>query len=198
MLRVNLMPESARRSTGSQIEQAYRMPLAKFLAAGLMVYLLTLAVPYVLYQQQLKSLNDKIQSLQPKKLEVERIQKLLADLRGQEASFKKLAQGDRGLWSKRFNVLSDVTPDGVWFTELVLDQEKGLVMQGTAIGQGGAEMVSVGRLVQDLKADTNFTAAVKDIQIESIKSFQEQDIEMVEFTLTCKLLDANGAKPVTP
>jgi len=194
MLKVNLLPESARRASGSQIEQVYRTPLAKFLVAGLGLYLAFLIVPYVLYQSQLKTLNAKVQALQPKKLEVDRIQKLLADLRGQAESFKNLSRGSRGLWSKRFNTLSDVTPEGVWYTELTLDPDKGLIIEGAAIGQGGAEMVGVGRLVQDLKSDPNFTSAVKDIQIESIKSYQEQEIEMVQFTLTCKLLDTETAK----
>jgi hypothetical protein len=180
MLKVNLLPESARRASGSQIEQAYRMPLAKFVVA--------------LYQQQLKTTSAKVRALQPKKLEVDRIQALLQELKSQQASFQDLSRGSRGLWSKRFNILSDVTPEGVWFTELTLDPERGLVIEGSAIGQGGAEMVSVGRLVQDLKADPEFTSAVKDIQIESIKSFQEQDIEMVQFTLTCKLLEPPAPK----
>jgi Tfp pilus assembly protein PilN len=198
MLKVNLLPESARRAAGSQFEQAYRMPLAKLGVLGLGLYLAGLIVPYFLYQSQLKTLNARIQDLQPKKLEVDRIQKMLADLRAQAASFQNLNHDGRGLWSKRFNILSDVTPDGVWYTELTLDQDKGLVIQGSALGQGGAEMVVVGRLVQDLKSDPNFTSAVKDIQIESIKSHQEQEIEMVQFTLTCKLLESGGTGKATP
>ena len=100
---------------------------------------------------------------------------------------------ERQLWSKRLNTLSNLTPDGVWFTELNFDQAKGLVVQGAAIGQGGDEMVTVGRLVQDLKADPDLASAIQDIQIESIKRAQEKEIEMVQFTLTCAL--ASGATP---
>ena len=91
------------------------------------------------------------------------------------------------MWAKRLNTLSDVTPEGVWFTELSLDEDKGLVIQGSAIGQGGAEMVSVGRIVSDLKANADFSSVIKDIQIESIKRVQEKEVELVQFTLTCFL-----------
>ena len=187
MLRVNLLPESARRASGSPLEQAYRTPLAKFVAVALGLYLVSLVVPYTLYQSQLRTLNEKVLSLQPKKLEVDRIQGLLTGLKNQAASFQSLSRGDRGLWSRRFNILSDVTPEGVWFTELTLEPGKSLVIQGSAVGMAGAEMVSIGRLVQDLKSNPDFASVVKDLQIESIKRVQEREIELAQFTLTCAL-----------
>jgi len=68
------------------------------------------------------------------------------------------------------------------------------VIQGSAIGQAaGSEMVSIGRLVQDLKADADFSAVVKDIQIESIKRSQDKEVEIVQFTLTCTLAQPPGS-----
>ena len=189
MLKVNLLPESARKVTLSPIEQLHRTPLM-WLIVGLMIgFALLLLVPLSMRHRMLQQLDAKIQVLQPKKLEVDEIQRLVQQLRAQEAAFRGL-KTSQGLWSKRLNSLSNVTPDGVWYTELTLEPSKGLIVQGSAIGQGGPEMVSVGRLVQDLKTNPDFASAIKDIQIESIKRVQDRDIEIVQFTLTCALLEA--------
>ena len=188
MLKVNLLPESARRVTLSPIEQLHRTPLMWMVVGVMVAFPLVLLVPLGLRFRALQQLNAKTQVLQPKKLQVDRIQQLLRQLQQQEAEFRGLKEG-QSLWSKRLNILSDVTPDGVWFTELTLDPVKGLSVQGSAIGQGGSEMVHVGRLVSDLKASPDFAAAVKDIQIESIKRVQDKEIEVVQFTLTCALVN---------
>ena len=186
MLKINLLPEAARKAVPSTFDQMHRTPLM-WIALGVMAALpVLLLVPMQMRHQQLRVLNEKIQTLQPKKQEVEQLQQVLQRLRTQEVAFRGLAKGQRA-WSKRLNILSDLTPEGVWFTELNLDETKGLVIQGAAIGQGGPEMVSVGRLVQDLKANRDFSAAVKDIQIESIKRVQDGPVEIVQFTLTCAL-----------
>ena len=187
MLKINLLPAGARQTALSSIEQLHRTPLM-WVVVGVMAGLaLTLAVPAMLRGQQLRQLQTKIAVLSPRKLELDRLQQFNQQLRSQEEAFQGLRRGQQE-WSKRLNTLSDVTPEGVWFTELALDQDKGLVIQGAAIGGGGSEMVSIGRLVQDLKADASFASAVKDIQIESIKRFQEKEMEIVQFTLTCSLV----------
>ena len=186
MLKVNLLPPSIRQDTLSPIEQFHRTPLV-WAAAGLMAgLLLLLFIPVTLRNQQLRALNAKIEALTPKKLEVDRLQVALQRFHVEEEAFRVLA-GNRSLWSKRLNILSDLTPDGVWFTDLLLDPEKGLIIQGSAIGQGDTEMVSIGRFVQSLKEDAYFSAGLRNVQIESIKRTQEKTIEVVQFMITALL-----------
>jgi len=153
---------------------------------GMASLVLLLWLPIALRRQQLQTLNTDIQALTPKKAAADELQRVIHRLRMQESAFQGLEQGHRR-WAKRLNTLSTLTPDGVWFTDFVLDPARGLVIQGSAIGQGGTEMVHIGRLVQELKNDADFAAAVKDIQIESIKRTQSGEIEIVQFTLTCSL-----------
>ena len=192
MLTVNLLPEGARKTTLSPIEQFHRTPLMWILAGSLLVFALALWVSMQLRQAQLQKLSEKMQTLKPKKAEVEQLRKSLQELRAQEATFRSLSQGRRR-WSKRLNRLSDVTPEGVWFSEFELDRAAGLVIHGSVIGQGGPEMTRLGRLVQDLKADPDFTAAVNDIQIESVEREQDHDIEIVRFILVCSLRETAPA-----
>ncbi|MCI0557682.1 MAG: PilN domain-containing protein [Nitrososphaera sp.] len=186
MLKVNLLPDSARKATLSPIEQFHRTPLMWIIVTSVVGSAFLLWGSVFIKKTQLNSLGAKIAVLQPKKKELDQIQKIVQGLRAQEEEFKSVKQ-EQDLWSKRLNILSDVTPDGVWFTELLLDPVKGLVIQGSAVGQGGSEMVHVGRLVQDLKDDTDFASAVKDIQIESIKRIPDKEVEIVQFTLACAL-----------
>ena len=194
MLKINLLPEHIRKAGLSPIEQLHRTPLM-WIAAGAMLFVAVWPLlPIAVHRRQLAQLNAKIQTLQPKKMEVDQIQRLLQQLQTQEAAFEGLKHG-QSLWSKRLNVLSNVTPEGIWFSDLTLDQGKGLIIEGAAVGQGGTEMVSVGRLVQDLKASPDFSSAVKDIQIESIQRVQDHEIEIVKFTLTCALAESAAAAP---
>ncbi|OGW91568.1 MAG: hypothetical protein A3D28_06120 [Omnitrophica bacterium RIFCSPHIGHO2_02_FULL_63_14] len=193
LLKVNLLPERARKTALSPLEQFHRTPLMWIAVALMIGFAALLLIPITILQSQLRQLHTKIELLEPKKVEVDHIQRTLQTLRAQEGIFRNIKQG-RSLWSKRLNLLSNVTPDGIWFTELTLEPAKGLIIEGSAIGQGGSEMVSVGRLREDLKANPDFAAAVKDIQIESIKRVQDKEIEIVQFTLSCTLAEP----PVTP
>ena len=189
MLTINLLPPSERKATLSHVEQFHRTPLMVILFGVLVLFPLLLLIPLSLRRQQLERLTAEIQTLTPKKLGLDQVRELTQLLRGQQQAFQGLRGGQHG-WAKRLNVLSDLTPDEVWFTELAMDQNRGLVIQGSALGQGGAEMVNIGKLVQGLKADADFSSAVQDIQIESIKRSQEKEIEIVQFTLTCTLSKA--------
>ena len=186
MLKVNLLPEAARKTTLSPIEQFHRTPLMWAILALVVVIPVVLWMPMQRHDQQLQRLNNTIHMLEPKRAEVERLQQALEQLRIQDAAFRGMQKG-QGIWSKRLNTISNVTPDGVWFTDLALDEVKGLVIQGSAIGQADPELANVTHLAQALKADADFASAFKDINIESIRTVPEGDIEIVQFTLTCPL-----------
>lgn len=188
MLTINLLPQGARKPVHSPLQQFHRTPLFWLGIIGMAFTMLSPVLLIQMYRGQVRQLASKINALQPKKAEVDRLQQWLQTLQGQQAAFQHMRHGE-GSWSRRLNILSDLTPDGVWFTEFDLDEERGLVIQGAAMSQGGAEMVAVGRLVSDLKAEPVFSSAVRDIQIESIKRVQEEGLELVEFTLTCALAE---------
>ena len=194
MIAVNLLPEAYRKPKASSIEPFYRSPLAILVAIMMVAGILLLWSLSLMREGQGAVLQAKLGELQTKKSTADELKTALEKLKEQQVTFQELTR-ERTTWSKQLNRLSDVMPDGVWFTDLSLDQQKGLVIQGSAVGQGGEEMVRIGRLVNDLKADPKFSAVVKDIQIESIKSVPEKDLEIVEFTLTGGLVGSPAAKP---
>lgn len=186
MITINLLPENYRKLTVSSVQQFHRSPLAFLIVIVLVSPLLILGTLWKLRQAQAGQLITHLSQLDPQKTEADQLKTSVQALRDQQAALQRLSR-ERRQWTKLLNRLSDVTPDGVWYTDLSLDQQQGFVVQGAAISQGGEEMVRIGRLVQDLKADPNFSSMIQDIQIESIKTVQEKEVEVVEFTLTCKL-----------
>jgi Tfp pilus assembly protein PilN len=186
MLTINLLQASVRKTGVVTLQQLHRMPLMWVSLALLVAIPLALLIPIHLNRYELTRLTASVQSLEPKRRELDALRRLAQDLQAEEVAFRSLKQ-EPTLWAKRLNVLSDLTPEGVWLTDLTLDRAKGLVIHGSAVGRQGSDMVNVGRLVQDLKASPEVLAAVKDIQIESIKRVQEREIEVVQFTLACAL-----------
>ena len=146
MLKINLLPEGTRKAAVSPIEQFHRTPLMWLFAGGAVLLIVFLLVPITLRRQQLKQLQGKVHALEPKKQEVDQLQRIVQRLKAHEMAFHGLGKGESA-WAKRLNILSDVTPEGIWFTELTLEPGKSLLIQGSAIGMAGAEMVSIGRLV---------------------------------------------------
>ena len=188
MLQINLLPESARKNVLSPIEQFHRTPLMALAVIVMLAVAGAFLAPITMHRHQLRQLTQQIQLLEPKKLEIDQVQQLLQQLRAQQSAFQGLSRSAGG-WAKRLNTLSDATPDGVWYAELTLSKDNGLLIQGSAISEGGTETVNIGRLVQQLKEDPGFAAVVKDIQIESIKRLQQEEVEVVQFTLACTLAD---------
>jgi len=186
MISINLLPEAYRKPKATSAQQFHRSPLAGIVVGVLLVAVGLLWGLVSFHEARVSSLQGRVQALQPQKTEADGLRTSLDQLRQQERVFDQLARG-RVSWARHLNLLSDATPDGVWYADLLVDDSKGLVLQGAAIGQGGEEMVRIGRLVQDLKADTSLSKTLTDIQIESIKRKQDGEIELVEFTLKAGL-----------
>jgi Tfp pilus assembly protein PilN len=189
MLKINLLPGAAERAARFPLAQFHRTPLLWIVLATLCGLVVLFAVPIQLRHAGLHRLTARVKQLQPKKAEVDKLQQAVDDLRARETGLRNLRQG-AGRWSQRLNALSELIPDGIWYTELMLEPAKGLLIQGSAVGQGGSEMVSVGRLVQDLRAHPQFRSVLKDLQIESIKRVQREGIEVVQFTLAGTLTES--------
>ncbi len=187
MISINLLPESYRQPVTSPIQQFHRSPLALAVIAGLVGVALVLVGGVQVRQAAVNGITARLQQLAAKKTEVDELNVLLRALREQYALFERLSRA-RSQWAHHLNVLSDATPEGVWLTDLSLDPEKGLVIQGSALAQGGQEMVRITRLVDGLKRDEVLATVLQDVQIESIKRMKDAEIDIVEFTLTSKLV----------
>jgi Tfp pilus assembly protein PilN len=184
LIQINLLPSAAKPSALPSARELVRMPLTWIVAAAMAASVglgwfsgFTAAV-------RLAGLKRHIAQLEPKKAELDTLQQFVERLRAQEEAFRGLRSEDRHRWSMRLQELSEATPDGVWFSDLDMDAGKGLVIRGSALGEGGNEMAHITKLVDQLKATPNFKAAVGDLQIESVKARDDGGIDLADFTLT--------------
>ena len=184
MITINVLPDSYRKPKATPLQELPRSPLLRLLGALAVGLVVTLAGLWQLQQARLGSLTSNAESLKERKKAADELSQSVSTLSTQRQVFEEVVK-QRSLWAIYLDRLSMVVPDGVWFTDLLIDQERGLVLQGSAVGKGGEEMVSIGRLAQDLKGDKEFAGTFRDIQIESIKSAQDGDLEVIQFTLTC-------------
>jgi Tfp pilus assembly protein PilN len=194
MVTINLLPVSYRKPKESQAHQLARSPLAFLAAGGLIAIALLLVATTRVRHMRLAGIENQLQQIRSRKASLDALMASVQELRDQKLGLERVIKS-RSQWAKRLNQLSNVTPEGVWFTDLLLDAEKGLVIQGSALGHGGEEMVQIGRLAQDLKSDPGFSAMVRDIQIQSIESMQEKETEIVKFTLTGSLVAPSPTQP---
>lgn len=194
MITINLLPELARKPNPTSLQQFPRSPLA----IGLIGCLLGLSVLLLgakgVLQARLKGLTTRLQQQQPQKAQADALRASVNALRDRNELYQRLHR-ERSDWTQRLSALVDVTPDGVWLTDFEFDPDEGLTLQGSAIGSGGEEMVRIRRFVQDLRSHPAFAALIKDVQIESIKSALDGDVEIVKFSLTGQLSQAPAKKP---
>ncbi len=184
MLTINLLPETSRKAVPSSFQQFHRSPLAIGLVSLLVGLGLLLVAFRGVSQLRLARLTARVKVLAPKQQAIAEVKAALAALREQQRTLAYLDR-QRSHWASRLNALSDLIPAGMWLTELTLDPQSKLVLQGVAISQGGEGMTLIRRYVQDLKADPRLAGALRDIQIETVQNVQEGQIELMKFTLTC-------------
>lgn len=187
MLKINLLPSAARKAEASPVQDLYRMPLVWVVVAALVLGpALLLWLPLQSQKGELAKLQQRIRELEPRKAEVDRLQQTLQQLRAQQAALESMRK-EGGQWARRLNVLSEKTPEGIWFTDLAFDESKALIIQGSAVGLEGPAVVYVTQLVNSLTSSEAFASAFKKIEIESIRTTQEGELEVAQFTLTCSL-----------
>ena len=184
MITINLLPEASRKPTATSIRQLHRSPLALVIVGALLGLSLLPAALRGVGQRRLARLQARIQALAPNKRAIDEVKAALAALREQQQTLDDLDR-QRSRWASRLNVLSDVIPAGMWLTELTLDPQSTLVLQGVAISQDGEGMTAVTRFVQELKTDPRLAGVIRDIQIDTVQHIQEGEIELMKFTLTC-------------
>lgn len=186
MIAINLLPEAYRKPKPSSIQQLHRSPLALVLIGVLLGLSLLLVALRGVSQLRLARLTARVKTLGPQQQAITEVKTTLAALRQQQQTLDYLDR-QRSRWAGRLNVLSDVIPAGMWLTELTLDPQDTLVLQGVAISQDGEGMTAVTRFVQELKADPRLAGVIRDIQIDTVQNVQDGQIELMKFTLTCPL-----------
>lgn len=182
MLEINLLPQDVRRGQTSSLRQIHRMPIVWILSGILLLNILAFFGSTQVKAFQLSKLNKKLEMLRPQQQQMQRLQDDVNKLRAEESAFQGLGAGTTYL-SQRLFALAEAAPNGIWYSELVLDSHEGMILRGAAIAQNGIEMSQIGQLVQSLSQSGGFVQDFGAIKIDSIKRATDENVEIVEFML---------------
>lgn len=188
---INLLPEAkrlkARGAEGAGRTEPGGQPLVIGVGTiiALVVGLVVFTVFVMVQQANLGRLDREWKSLATERAQLERIQAEQKSLAERSEAITRLIQG-QPVWTPLLNRLSDVVPDGVWYTRLALDQSSGkLVLGGSALARDGGGMQAVSRLLNALQAEETFASVFQKITLQSVTTRMAGSVEVLDFTIEC-------------
>lgn len=193
MIDINLVPQELRKQRkGHRFLGQINIPLEIIIGCGggLLVMLGLVHVIVVLITvgkvAQHKTLQYQWDAM---KADKENVDSVIGQLKVFEGRFKvldDLAKKGELSWAHKLNLLSDHLPRGMWFKKVALD-DKMLFIEGSTISQGANEIVSVGRLISNLKRNKEFMQDFSDLEVGSIQRRRIKNVEIADFVITMKL-----------
>ena len=193
MIKINLVPENLRKKRKAPVIPtiAFNLPVEATigLIGGLIVLLIMGHVAlFMLTCQKIaqkRNLDKEWETLFPSKQKVDLTTNELRALQGKKSAMDKITKGQRILWSPKLNSISDSIPKGVWLKKIALDQGA-LTIEGSAVSKIAEEMISIGELTTNLKAQNRFITHMKNLEVGSIQRRKIEAVEISDFSIVAK------------
>ena len=197
MIEINLLSEELRVKT--RAKGAEHIGLAKIAALsreqlfiyaipallGLLVFVhIIFAAATIFKNAQLGSLNRKLLALAPQKNELDEFNKEYSAV-SQDASFIRLLTEKRILWAKKLNKLSLNLPPGIWFNDISVNA-KDITIQGSVISLQKEEVGLINKLLENLKADSEFSGDFTGFELTSVQKKNIGGYDIADFILKSK------------
>ena len=187
MIEINLLPYQYRKRKIQlpDLGKFKILPLTIGAAAFLIALYILLSTVSIVKSNTLKGLNSQWQSLATERQEADKLKRELRRLEKKKEIIDNLTVA-RLLWAKKLNQLSDLMIDGIWFESLSLGerkQKKALILKGNVVSRKKEETALIGKFMQKLREDKNFSSDFSDIELDSIKRKLIGETEVMEFNL---------------
>lgn len=192
MIKINLLPEELKISQKKKRNIEFKMPVitprvwriigisAGMLAGLHIVFFISIMISTASY----KELDKKWQSIQPDRIDAE---KLIAQADGIEkkiAPIKKLTQ-DRILWARELNRISDLMTTGIWMNRLSIQSAKTLTIDGCAAALYGDETALIAAFMKALKDDREFSVYFDEIKMGPMQEAELEKNPIMRFKIYC-------------
>ncbi len=190
-LTINLLPKAPTKKRpmklGLALPSLKGLPIILGVVVGGAILLITLVavVTAGAMQGQLTRLTKEWEALAPQRQSFTTLQQ---QQQQGEARVAKLAQvvEQRIVWSQRLNRLSEVLPNDLWLSHLVIDAPFHLTVHGSALERSTGEgMQAVSQFVAALQRDAVFTSLFDKITLQSVKTRAISQTEVIDFTIEC-------------
>ena len=188
---INLLPPTveSQRLSGAKFQLPRGLPATiGFSVAGVATLALAVFLSIVGVQQlSLVRAKQEWERLAPKRQELAKLQAEQTYLDAQSAVLTKLVDG-RITWAPHLNHISDLLPDGLWLTKVVIEPPSQLTIEGSALERSGEGMQRVSAFLNGLQADKTFTSVFNKITLQSFTTRSAGAIEVLDFAIVCAQL----------
>jgi len=198
MIEINLLPEELRVKTKQKVfeQQVVITNTTGFTQEKMFIYALpAILVIFVLMHfyfaivgivkgGQLASLNRKWLDLSPQKKVFDEYNQQYSSASA-DASFTQLLINQRTLWAQKLNKLSLNLPPGVWFNDITVSKQS-FTISGSVISMQKDELSLINRLLDNLKADKNFSDFTS-FELSNVQKRTLGSYDLSDFVLTGSL-----------
>mgnify|MGYP001575698925 CR=1 FL=1 len=206
MIKINLLPETAKKQQKSKKPFEFEMPKIGpeaikagigFLSVLLAGHLL-LGLSILLKEVSLNKLEAKWQQLSPRKKDVDKVKEEVEAVEKMVAPVRMLVN-DRMSWSKILNQLSNLITPGVWLTKLYVQTQisspqkgeyaRSLNIEGCAASLYGDETSLAAKFTKALQDDKEFLGYFSEIKLGPMEKNALENIPVMNFQLFCLFKD---------
>lgn len=149
---------------------------------------------FFLKQKALRKLEAQWKPLQPKKADLDKVSRERASLEKVVSPIERLIK-TKLLWAKKMNQLSDLMIRGIWLKQLSVTSQrvgalegnsgKVLMLDGCAAFAFGDETSTIGRFLQVLQEDKEFSADFSEIRLGPIEKSALGKDPVMNFKIFC-------------
>ncbi len=190
MIEINLLPEDLRVKTrGKGLEQAavknqlvqdqvfiYAIPVL----LGLLILMhLYFAVILISKNGQLSALNRKWLALAGQKKALDEFNQQVS---GSNGEILQQLNRRRILWAQKLNALSLSLPSGVWFNEIILNNNS-LTIRGSVISLQKEEVSLINKLLDSLKTIPEFSGDFSGFELNNVQKRSLGGYDIADFIL---------------
>ena len=189
MIEINLLPGRLGKKRRSSHLEGFQIPkeIIIGLIGGLVCLLVIIHLIFLLFiagaKMNLSRLEKQWRDLEPAKQKVDIVKDEINSIESNAKNIISLKANKRTLWARKLNLISDNMVRGVWLTRIYFGQGV-LKIEGSAVSKRGEEMISVGKLVSNLKKDKDFYPDIKNLELTSLQRRNIKSVEVVDFLIT--------------
>ncbi len=197
MIEINLLPEELKvekKKAESQRIDISKIPIKNIIIITTAVFIVSqivAATTLLIKKNSLKKLNRLIKELEPRYNTALSLKSDIQQLGGKLSAINELTSKSI-LWSKKMADLSSAITEGIWLSELTLQDKKGpkgqqaMLLKGSAVSYPeGEEAAIIGEFIKSLKSNKGFFEDFEDVKLESSRIRKIKELEVMDFTIIC-------------
>ncbi|MDD4202037.1 MAG: hypothetical protein PHQ52_01045 [Candidatus Omnitrophica bacterium] len=189
MVQLNLLPEAlqAKRKEKVDWEQVPVVPFVVSVVVFLVVFQILSVFLVTRNTLILNGVKKKWEKLKPKKEEITVLHKKANQYSSKIDAMKELTE-NRIEWAKILSGISSSVLPNIWYSKLSYDNEKDgfLILEGFAMGGSEMTTASIGRQIDALKNDPEFSIFFDNIELDSMRRSLIDKKEVMNFQFKCK------------